>query len=278
MYPASVTALIRQAINSIKNQSQFVRYLIIIFGILFSQYANAGLSLSQAIIHFEDDGKRSEDVEVFNQGQETLYVRVEPSVIINAGTENEKREVYRDPKAAGLLVTPQRLVVAPGARKRLRFVRLDNPKSASIDKVFRVLVKPEVGEVKANQTAVKVIVAYEVLVLSQPDNAKPQLKSSFDFTKKTLTVSNLGNTNVLLQKGFQCPEGQSTEDADNQCVELVGKRIYSTNTWQVEVPFTTPVTYQISTGLDNSLVTFEPDKNTQIKTNQLDNTNSKNNN
>lgn len=233
-----------------------VRYFLIFSLLFFSVQASAGLSLSQAIIHFEDDGKRSEDIIVFNQGDETLYIRVEPSIIVNPGTSQETREIYHDPKTAGLLVTPQRFVIPAGARKRLRFVRMDEPVNSIEDKVFRVLVKPEVGEIQSEQTAVKIIVAYEVLVISQPKQAKPLLESSFQ--GNILKLTNSGNTNVLLQKGVQCPLGQSSSDEENQCVELTGKRIYAKSDWQIELPFTTPVTYQISVGMQNDSITFDP--------------------
>jgi len=242
-------------IDTKSKTSLFVRYFLALLSLILTSQVNAGISLSQAIVHFEDNGKRSEDVVVLNQGQETVYVRVEPSIIHNPGTEEQKREVYRDPKSAGLLVTPQRLVIPPGGRKRLRLVRMDNPALATSDKVFRVLVKPEVGDVKSDQTAVKIIVAYEVLVLSQPKNAKHKIKSEFD--GKTLRVSNEGNTNVLLQKGSQCPEGQSVDDDKNSCVELTGKRIYAGTSWETQVPFLTPVKYQLSVGMENNIVTFE---------------------
>jgi len=227
--------------------------------------AFAGMSLSQAIIHFEEGGEQSRDIEVFNQGEETLYIRVEPTMVLNPGTKQEKREKYHDPRKAGLLVSPQRLVIAPGARKRIRFVRLDRPLAKSDDKnqpipietdrVFRVLVKPEVGELKSTQTAVKIVVAYEVLVLSQPLNAKVDLQAILK--GKKLHITNQGNTNVLLLEGHQCPKGQSLEDEVNQCVKLGGKRLYAGNQWQVEVPYLTPVIYQISKGLENSIKTFE---------------------
>ncbi|WP_444995603.1 fimbrial biogenesis chaperone [Aliikangiella sp. IMCC44359] len=232
-----------------------MRHFILIFTILFTPPTFAGLSLSQAIVHFEESGRKSEDVDVFNQGPDILYVRIEPSVILNPGKANESRKIYRDPKEAGLLVTPQRMVLAPGSRKRLRFVRLDNPDKATQDKVFRVLVKPEIGEVKSSQTAVKIIVAYEVLVLSQPKKPQPQLVSSFK--GRWMTVTNRGNTNVLLQKGHQCPVGESIKNEPNQCVELAGKRLYAGNSWQVEVPFLTPVNYRISVGLNHSIINFE---------------------
>ena len=232
-----------------------MRLFIALIISVFAFQINAGISLSQAIVHFEDSGKRSEDVIVFNQGQETVYIRVESSIVTDPGTAKQKREIYRDPKAAGLLVTPQRLVIPAGARKRLRFVRMDNPSESVKDKVFRVLVKPEVGEVKSDQTAVKIIVAYEVLVISQPKNAKYQLDSTLE--GNSLKVTNHGNTNVLLQKGIQCPDGQSIEDEKNECQELTGKRIYAGASWETELPFLTPVKYQLSVGMENDIVTFE---------------------
>ena len=232
-------------------------YFFICFLWVISTDVSAGISLSQAIVHFEEDGKRSEDVEVFNQGDETVYIRVEANVIENPGLENENRTLVRDPKKSGLLVTPQRLIIPAGTRKRLRFVRLNKPEQLSQDAVYRVLVKPEVGEVSAQQTAVKIIVAYEVLVLSQPKNAKINVQHKVN--DGWLTLTNLGNTNLLLQKGFQCPKGQSMESESNQCVELAGKRIYAGATWRVKVPFSTPVTYQYSVGLENDSIEFDLD-------------------
>lgn len=244
-------------------------FLTVISLFLSVQPVSAGMSLSQAIIHFEDGGERSSDVEVFNQGKETLYIRVIPSIVINPGTEQEARETYRDPRNTGLLVSPQRLVIAPGSRKRIRFVRLDHPSTKTSndnqtattkldvenDRVFRVLVKPEVGDIQSDQTAVKIVVAYEVLVLSQPRNPKVSLEAKL--MGKKLHIVNHGNTNVLLLEGYQCPKEQSVDDKVNQCVNLGGKRIYAGNEWQIEVPYKTPVTYQISIGLENTIQTFE---------------------
>lgn len=245
-------------------------FISLVFIVLtsFTHSSLAGMSLSQAIVHFEEGGEHSQDIEVFNQGEETLYIRVEPTIVLNPGTAQEKREKYRDPRKAGLLVSPQRLVIAPGARKRIRFVRLETmaaegnskariAKDAIIDKdrVFRVLVKPEVGPLKSTQTAVKIVVAYEVLVLSQPTHAKVDLRATL--IDQQLHIRNHGNTNVLLLEGHQCPKGQSQQDETNQCVKLGGKRIYAGNQWQVEVPYLTPVIYQVSKGLENSIKTFE---------------------
>lgn len=238
-----------------------MRIFVLFLGCLFSFNSFAGISLSQAIVHFEDDGKTSEDIEVFNQGSETLYVRIEASQILFPGTEKQQRKVYRDPSSAGLLVTPQRMVIAPGARKRVRFVRMSKSSEQLTDKVYRVLVKPEVGDVNSTQTAVKVIVAYEVLVLAQPQN--PTFKLEHEFKENQLIVTNQGNTNVLLQAGSQCPEDQSPDDENNQCQEINGKRIYAGNSWSFELPYKTPVTFRYSIGMENNVVTFEPKQQEQ---------------
>ena len=73
-----------------------MRYLLalltfILCFFIFAFQAEAGISLSQAIVLFEDDGKRSEDVVVLNQGKETVYVRVEPSIIHNPGSDEQMK-------------------------------------------------------------------------------------------------------------------------------------------------------------------------------------------
>ncbi|MCW8879883.1 MAG: hypothetical protein OQJ89_05825 [Kangiellaceae bacterium] len=235
-----------------------MRIFVLILGCLFSLNSFAGISLSQAIVHFEDDGKTSEDIEVFNQGNETLYIKVEASQILFPGTDKQQREIYRDPRSAGLLVTPQRMVIASGARKRIRFVRLHSSSEQQTDKVYRVLVKPEVGDVSSTQTAVKVIVAYEVLVLAQPKDPKFNLVHQFNGNQ--LVVTNKGNTNVLLQTGNQCPKGQSVDDENNQCQEINGKRLYAGNSWAFELPYETPVSFRYSIGMENDVITFEPEQ------------------
>ncbi|MDH5433746.1 MAG: hypothetical protein OEY19_07360 [Gammaproteobacteria bacterium] len=231
-------------------------YLSGLIFLLFSLPVPANMLISQAIVTFESEGTKSHDIEIYNQGEETLYLKVEAKQVLSPGTKQEIKQAYRDPQQAGLLVTPQRLILPPKTRKKVRFVKLADSKSLQHDAVFRVLVKPEVGELKATQTAVKVIVAYEILVLMQPD--KPRASLQGEVENKRLKLINTGNTNVLLQKGYQCPPGQKRQDELNQCQELVGKRMYAGNQWQLNLPYNTPVEFEILTGLDADIIWFEP--------------------
>ncbi|MET1256534.1 molecular chaperone [Aliikangiella maris] len=217
----------------------------------------ASVHLNKTIIYFDNNGKINDEIAVINQGDETLYLRIEPSIVSAAGLPQESKATYRDPQAAGLLVTPQRMVLAPGEKKRIQLVRLDNIKNTQIEKVFRILVKPEVGEVKSSLTGMKILVAYDVLVLFQPEQPKPVLAA--EFKRNEIIIFNHGNTNVLLKSGYQCPASQSIDQPENQCVALKGKRLYAGNQWRTSIRYKTPVHYNIAVGSENSAIVFSAD-------------------
>ena len=64
-----------------------------------------------------------------------LYVEVVLYEVKNPGEENEERIVVTNPKEAGFLVTPNRLVIPPGSRKLVRFV---NMKPLDKERIFRI--------------------------------------------------------------------------------------------------------------------------------------------
>ncbi|MEO1574719.1 MAG: hypothetical protein AAFU65_07150, partial [Pseudomonadota bacterium] len=140
---------------------------------VLSPMVHASMVLSNVIVHFEPGEPPREDIEIENNGDETLYIEVKPHRVHAPGTPEERREIIRNPRESGLLVTPNRLVIGPGARKRLRLVNLapDSPE----ERVYRVAVTPVVGDVSAAQSGLKVLIGYEVLVLTQPPSPSPDL-------------------------------------------------------------------------------------------------------
>ena len=223
--------------------------IIIIFCLLISA-AQADMVLNKSILYFEPGQANHQDVEIENVGKDPLYIKVTPKVVRNPGTDEQVRESYDDPTKAGLLVSPNKLVVAPGGRKLLRFVNLNpNPDK---EHVYRVSVSPVIGELAGNQSGVKIVIAYEVLVLVHPNGGTFDLvyKRSHDM----LEVENKGTRNVLLREGVQCPEGITDEE---QCTHLPGKRLYPGNRWQIELPHDLPVKYYLSHGTQNSIKIFE---------------------
>jgi P pilus assembly chaperone PapD len=190
--------------------------------------ARADLALSKVVVDFASARPTRDDIEISNSGNDILYVGVEPSEIVNPGRPDERRVADPNPRQLGLLVSPNRLVLGPGERKVVRLSLLDRPNDR--DRIYRVTVKPVIGEIVATQSALKVVVGYDVLVIARPQNARPLLKVARNGS--TVEFRNVGNTNALLFNGQQCNE-QGTD-----CAELPSKRIYAGNAWQFELPTT----------------------------------------
>ncbi len=224
-------------------------FFIVLLSLGLMNPTSATMLVSNSIIHFGPDQPSREDVEIENPTDEPMYIKIAPSVVHNPGTDAETRELITNPKEAGLLVSPNKLVIPPGGRKLVRFVNL-RP-HADEEHVYRVAITPVVNEVKANATGVKILIGYEVLVLTQPVNAQPGLIG--ERAGNTLSFRNEGNTNVLLREGYQCPF--ETDDKE-QCEPLTGKRIYPGNNWSVSLPLDKPVEYYLAVGRKNSVAVY----------------------
>ncbi|MBT8098969.1 MAG: hypothetical protein KJO82_04425 [Gammaproteobacteria bacterium] len=201
----------------------------------------ANMVLSNVILHFEAGEPTRQDIEIENIGDESLYVDVRPHVVEHPGTGQERRVFIADPREAGLLVTPNKLVVPPGGRKLVRFV--DLKPGHSEERVYRVAVTPVTGELEARASGLKILVGYEVLVLAQPAAPNPQLNGQRD--GRSMTFRNDGNTNVMLREGRQCATDDTPVD---DCQVLGARRLYPGNEWMVELPYDRPLEYYIGIG------------------------------
>ncbi len=220
--------------------------LTALLALLLIAPAQASMVLNNVILHFEPGKSTRQDIEIENTGDTTMYVQVRPHRVLNPGTEQEAREYIADPREAGLLVTPNKLVVPPRGRKLLRFVDL-KPGNAS-ERVYRVAVTPVVGELEAQASGLKILVGYEVLVLAQPSTPTPQLIGERRGQK--MFFRNDGNTNVLLREGRQCP---ADDTASEDCTVLGAKRLYPGNEWILELPYDRPLEYHIGIGTRSSV-------------------------
>lgn len=226
-----------------------LKYIVIIL-FLCPTLLSADMVLNKSIIYFEPGRQNREDLEIQNVGDTPLYVQITPKIVRNPGTDEQVREVFDNPKEAGLLVSPNKLIVPPKGRKLLRFVNLN--KNAQEERVYRVSVTPVVGNLSAKQPGVKLLIGYEVLVLVHPANGDFELVH--ERKAKRLTISNHGNQNVLLRKGTQCAPGVEDQAL---CTQITGKRLYPGNTWTTELEKDLPVTYFLSKGKEHTVQTFE---------------------
>lgn len=200
--------------------------------------ARAEMVLSQVIVDLLPGKPPREDIEVWNDGDERMYVLAEPFEIHGAGTSGEQRVAVTEPEAAGLLVSPLRLVLEPGERRTIRIAAIGARPAA--DRVYRVTIKPVAGTVTAEATALKVFVGYDTLVLVRPESFAGDVEGTR--SGRTLTLRNTGNTAHELFDGQQCDSG------GGDCRELPAKRLYPGASWEQQLPFDTPVSYRSAVG------------------------------
>lgn len=196
--------------------------------------ARAELVLSQLIVELKANGKTRDDIEVWNDSPERAYVAVEPAEIVNPGQSSEKRTQEPDPEKRGLLVSPTRLILEPGQRKLVRLAILSGP--ADQERVYRVAVKPVAGELTSDQSGLKILVGYDVLVLVRPANPEPRLVAQR--SGNMLTFQNQGNASLELVDGRQC-------SAEGKCISLPGKRLYAGAEWREQLHSPLQVEYRV---------------------------------
>lgn len=211
--------------------------------LLFSSQAHAEFAMSEMVVDFGPDAPRQHDIEIVSQDKETQYIATETDIVENPGLANEKRTTVNDPQKSGLLLTPNKMVLAPSARKQMRLLLLKP--QAETDQVYRLIVKPVIGGVEAGKErmALKVLVGYEALVIVRPKAPVIDIKA----VRKgnALTLTNSGNTNANLQSGQQC------DATGGNCKELNVSRIYAGQQWTTTLPYLDGVAkYQIWNGVE----------------------------
>lgn len=208
--------------------------------------ANAEMVLDHVIVDLDPAKPLRDDIEVQNTGPDTLYIVAEPWEVLDPGTPRQRRVANPDPRASGLLVSPQRIVLEPGQRRLVRVAAIGD--NSVRDRVYRVTVKPVAGAISAPSSAVKVFVGYDVLVIRRPPIR--EVKVVAERTGSVIRLRNDGNTAVELFDGKQCdPTGTS-------CVALPATRLYAGASLEVADKFTTPLRYRTLDGRVTRLMEF----------------------
>jgi P pilus assembly chaperone PapD len=209
--------------------------------------ARAEFIISSAIVEFTADGPRQQDIELISRSKDNDYVVSEVSEIVKPGLAGEERRPVEDPASAGLLVTPDKTILAGGGRKLLRFVLLQEP--GEQERIYRVAVKPVIRGVE-NQAKVglKVLIGYEVLVIVRPAAMAPAYTAHRQ--GKTFTVANTGNTDILFQHGQQCAQAGS-------CKLTPIIRVYAGGSDHFALPQDLPVTFSVWDGRETVSKVFE---------------------
>lgn len=224
---------------------------VVFFGPVMAGHdvASARLAINKNIIEIPANGPPRSDLEVSNSGDEILYVTVTPARIDNPGMPDEERVTASDPAELGMLATPRRLILKPGDRKIIRTTLLR--RADGKDEIFRIHVKPQgAGFDKSEQgMQVKVMIAYDVLVIARPAAGAPDI--GVVRKGKTLTLSNAGNTNALIYDGLQC------DDAGDNCKILPTKRLYSGASYDMPLHYeNSKARFLLSDGVRSEVVEY----------------------
>ncbi len=224
----------------------FPRILLTALALTAAQDAHANLVLSNVILDLTPGTPPAQDIEVWNNGSERSYVVAEPVEVVAPGTPQEQRVAEPDPGVSGLLVTPQRMILEPGQRRLLRVAAV-KPRGSG-DRIYRVAVKPVAGDVTAANTALKVMVGYDVLVIQRPEKLDGAV--SAERAGDRITFRNTGNTNVEMFDGQQC------DAAGKDCRSLPANRLYAGAQWQVIIDPSRQVDYRIATAGQSKVHNF----------------------
>lgn len=200
--------------------------------------AKAEMVLSQVIVDLLPGKPPREDIEVWNASDERMFVAADPFEVREPGLPGEQRVPAVDPETSGILVSPQRLVLEPGERRLVRVAALGE--RGDSERVYRVSIRPVAGPISAEESALKVLVGYDALVLVRPERITGDIQADRDGRKLTLT--NTGNAAQELYQGSQC------DAAGANCRDLPPKRLYPNVTWELELPYDTPASYKSAIG------------------------------
>lgn len=215
--------------------SRLAACLAATIALLVGAPARAELVLSDLIVELKPGKQVRRDVEVWNDSPERAFISVEPREVLEPGRPGQSVRQDPDPEKLGLLVSPQKMVLEPGQRKLVRIASLITDEGR--ERVYRVMVKPVVAGVQSEDSGLKIVVGYDVLVLVRPAEVRADVAASR--TGRKLTFRNIGNVSVEVVEGRQCAKGQT------QCSALPGKRLYPGASWSVDLPSDLPAEYTL---------------------------------
>jgi len=203
---------------------------------LFIDEVRAEMFVDRSIVVFEKDAQPRVDVKVSNSGDENIYVQVDVLEVRNAGQVDELRTKITDPTKMKLIATPNKLIIPPNGQKLVRILNLQTANNE--ERIYRINVTPIVAPLEDETGQLRIVVAYQILTIIQPDSPDSVLQANR--TGKSINFKNSGNTNVLLFDGRQCNPADG-----EQCEELTSRRLYAGNSWTLDLPFDAPVSFSV---------------------------------
>lgn len=194
--------------------------------LLAGSSAVARIDANPAIHIFEPGAQAETTITVTNSGNAKAFVSAKVREVMARGETDEKLREDGNPDTMGLIATPGRMILEKGERRGIRIVPVGAP--ANDDRVWRVLVSEVAGKIKGGQSGVAFLLAYDVLIIQRPKDARVAVSGTR--SGKVLTLSNSGNSFGMISQIRHCP-------VSGECVKLPdAKRLYAGKSWSVTLP------------------------------------------
>ncbi len=200
--------------------------------------ADALLTVSSMVVELGADGQIFSDVKIRNEASVPVAGQIFPTRVLQPGQDKETVVALSELDQPGLDISPRRFFLKQGMEQTLRFVALGA--ASEQDRVYRVLVKPDAP---ASTLETDALAAYNLLVLVRP--AHPVVELEARRNSDELVLHNIGNTNVLIQDGYQC-------DDEGRCLKLPSRRIYAGAQTHIQLPYASAPANYLLVGPDGS--------------------------
>jgi P pilus assembly chaperone PapD len=191
-------------------------------------------------------GATTSDINVSNTGTSVDYVEAVINKVENPGLPNQKTITMpadESPFQVGLAITPNKMIIPPGATQTIRIMPFVRPSQSDIVYIIDVLpvsnalVSKEVMHVGSASASVAFQIGYGVRLILMPPNPHAHLIATRK--QKELSIENTGNSNILLSNAKQCnaqkPPVCHAVDAS--------VRIYAGQTWHEQLPIDGPISF-----------------------------------
>ena len=223
---------------------------ITLAALLFSSFAFASFKVNPMYVDMSK-GKRAQSITLRNTGSKKEYIKAKVYMLVRKSAEDFSYEEIKNPKKAGLLISPTKFAIKPGKNRKMKVTRLG--KAPEKDKLFEVELEPMTAEMEKlksgdSSVGVAVKVAYGVMVVVRSKNPKADLKATR--SGKVLTLKNSGNTTAILSDVKQCK-------GKDDCEKLSPLSIYPDSIKKVELHNNNPVTFKYSYPGHNEVMTIK---------------------
>lgn len=196
---------------------------------LFSSCTWANITVSPMIATVGGKHNKPVVIEVASQSPDTSYVKVSVKRVLHPATPQEREELSANWDDKGLIASPQRFALTPGASRAVRLVNLSVPDEEEVYRVYFEPV-PAPSDEHASPTektsatgSLRMNIVWGVLVRALPAVARPAIQRA----QTGDALQNTGNQRISIAELGHCT-GHNHEPCQWQ---VINRNVYPGGTF-----------------------------------------------